>query len=427
MRRSHVLNLLLLAVLLGGAIWSHSSPFWMHRVWGEVVLTPTGDTSDQGPAITQAMKDCQSQDPKCTVYLAPGTFYASQIVMEQWGGSLVGSGVNRTIIVQYLNGVNTDLIRHKKVGGLTGDSTQHWFEIRNLRLRKGVFGDPRTSDTVGSGINFCTGSQGEASRIQDVLISGFPDAGIRYGCPEGYYGEGDPVSGVGTSNGGYVPGYITNVAFFGNGRTGLFFDRKRLIISRFTGVAISGDGNGWRTGEGSLVEVDGGCGGGNVCGNQITLIGLKSEAGGAQNYALKLTQGIGEMVVVQNVSHKVTGGGRPPGDVYAIYVTDDTPGASPDSGHKVQAIGVGGLFIDGYLKDDSRAETIIYPAHHTRQTFIHDPWTSAGNWDYCGGTWPAGYMHVAGPNTSDPGHPCVCYQGDSRRIDDLNVGCINIP
>ena len=309
-------------------------------------------TTDDTAAIQAAIDYCQNtfksaidSRPLCRVYFPPGVWEATQIVVEAWV-MLYGAGRDNTTLWQPA-GTNLDLIRHSEKGS---DDSLHGGGVTYMRLNKERVGaDVYTQDTVGSGIIFCAGSQAELHEIHHLDITRFPDAGIRYGCPDDYFGSGDPT-GVGGNNGGYVPGAIDRVSLFGNGIAGLWFEENRLVASTSNNSNISGDGNGWRhpdyceagtnvpftgcTGVGTgdatligsqaLIYIEGGCGGGGTCGSSHNFTGIKAECGPSQKYALHLKN---LLLSAVNIDHGTQRCGTDLWDDSSfVFITDDDPG-----------------------------------------------------------------------------------------------------
>ena len=238
----------------------------------------TGDGGTDDTAAFQAALNAAAQFLMGTVYVPPG-FYSVRHIIIYEGTTLKGAGPGHwgSVLIQP-DGVDQDMIiSNPASNGLYS----HYTVIRDLCLKKvdgaGCVSTIRGStltDTYGSGIyfpNFC----GEQTKFENLLISGFPNHGLR-------------VNGA-------ITCWFQDLAFFNNGVSqeavdngyhpgpaqpgyGLYLYNSNGFTGHYV-LGVSGDNNNT-----ALI---------GVRHANVTIMGVKSEAHSWQNYVVDLDAGGG--------------------------------------------------------------------------------------------------------------------------------------
>lgn len=168
-------------------------PFVTGGEFGVVANSPD-DQTDQIKAMLNSLKGNGG-----LVWLGPGTHKVTTFPLPR-GVELRGIGVAPwgTVLEQF-DGVNDSMITHEE--GLPENEWQHWGGVSHMRIIKA----PGSTDTIGHGI-FIDRAVGENFRCHDLLISGFPQCGLRYGR-------------------GGTPVWLDHLHLFGNKEYGLSFEK----------------------------------------------------------------------------------------------------------------------------------------------------------------------------------------------------------
>lgn len=196
----------------------------------------------------------------CEIELQPGT-----VIFGSGSGSPphIGTRINQK------SGCNSDVFIAAK--WLTPTDWLHWVQIKDMQ----IYGD-KTNNTSGSGINIIHPT-GENFRLENLLISNFPEDGIRLAN-------------------GATPGSIENVAGFNNEGYAINLERDGSHSwNKFSINNVSGDNNGI-----ALIRVAVG----GTTHDLVTISNVKSETSaiGRQQDVIHLENMNGMVVSISNVS-----------------------------------------------------------------------------------------------------------------------------